>query len=104
MGDRLHNQRYTVKVSLPLMIVRVIGIPPKLALNTTVMMTIYLMGILGGKPLMIILQSLKRLTAKVKLEAVRFPMAHRLGGSGAPEVREKFIVIMLMWYERRFSF
>ena len=43
---------------------------------------------------MIILQSLKRLTAKVKLEAVRFPMAHRLGGSGAPEVRETFIVIM----------
>ena len=43
---------------------------------------------------MIILQSLKRLTAKVKLEAVRFPMAHRLGGSGAPEVREKIIVIM----------
>ena len=37
---------------------------------------------------MIVLQSLKRLTAKVKLEAVRFPMAHRLGGSGAPEARE----------------
>ena len=62
------------------------------------MMTIYLTGIrrkvLKRKPLMIILQSLKSLTAKVKLEAVRFPMAHRLGGSGAPEVREKFIVIM----------
>ena len=50
------------------------------------------------------MQSLKRLTAKVKLEAVRFPMAHRLGGSGAPEVREKFIVIMSCGTKEDFHF
>ena len=70
------------------------------------MMTIFLMEIrkkvFKRKPLMIVLQSLKRLTAKVKLEAVRFPMAHRLGGSGAPEVRENLLSSCLLIQKKIF--
>ena len=51
---------------------------------------------------MIVRQSLKSLTAKVKLEAVRFPMAHRLGGSGAPEVREDLLSSCLLIQKKIF--